>query len=66
MLKPAEMVTPTLAGQVLVADREADIYSSLATVPDTNFHMLGQAMIACWLAEARCARRRNVSRSGDN
>jgi len=31
-------------GQALVADREADIYPSWATVPDTNFHMLGRAM----------------------
>ena len=31
-------------GQALVADREADIYSSWATVPEANFHMLGRAM----------------------
>ena len=31
-------------GQALVADREADIYPSWASVPDTNFHMLGRAM----------------------
>ena len=37
VLKPAEMVT-------VVADREADIYPSWATVPETNFHMLGRAM----------------------
>ena len=37
VLKPAEMVT-------VVADREADIYPSWATVPDANFHMLGRAM----------------------
>jgi hypothetical protein len=37
VLKPAEMVT-------VVADREADIYPSWASVPDANFHMLGRAM----------------------
>ena len=37
VLKPAEMVT-------VVADREADIYPSWATVPEANFHMLGRAM----------------------
>jgi hypothetical protein len=28
----------------VVADREADIYPSWASVPETNFHMLGRAM----------------------
>ena len=54
VLKPAETVT-------VVADREADIYPSWATVPDANFHMLGRAMKdACWLAGARCSPRRQL------
>ena len=28
----------------VVADREADIYPTWATVPEANFHMLGRAM----------------------
>jgi Transposase DDE domain len=37
VLKPAAMVT-------VVADREADIYPNWASVPQTNFHLLGRAM----------------------
>jgi hypothetical protein len=37
VLKPAAMVT-------VVADREADIYPSWASVPEGNFHLLGRAM----------------------
>src|ERR1700724_1770610 len=37
VLKPAAIVT-------VVADREADIYPSWASVPEANFHMLGRAM----------------------
>lgn len=37
VLTSATMVT-------VVADREADIYPSWASVPETNFHMLGRAM----------------------
>jgi len=37
VLKPAAMVT-------VVADREADIYPSWASVPEANFHLLGRAM----------------------
>jgi hypothetical protein len=37
VLKPAAMVT-------VVADREADIYPNWASVPETDFHLLGRAM----------------------
>jgi hypothetical protein len=37
VLKPAAMVT-------VVADREADIYPSWASVPEANVHLLGRAM----------------------
>jgi hypothetical protein len=46
-LTTAQQAKPVLASAAMVtvvADREADIYASWATVPEANFHLLGRTM----------------------